>query len=904
MEISQHLKNEMEFLTHIDPVKSTIVFQNNTLKEKKKSSRFHQFIRWALYILTCGCMARNPELDKASASLLKEMKEIKGPLSPDETALLESGMKTLIAIIKNNGGRNGEKAHALLEKIHNTKKMQKEELNLLEKKELPPEDGRLSEKLAAFKEKKPFDTAQAIRPLLLEIKNPKPLTNEEIETLGKAFPLLNYESINKRSEWVKDHLPKFSPLMIGLITSHAINWEYPNQTYKELLNALTKEPVIKENLSAFLTAIVKLPMDQKSLFRGCLDKTDKNAFMALKENSSPQLFEAALKNILQNALSFEAVTLRRWIEQQGEILSPTLIAWLTEEGFDTENPYGFFKSLYQFLVQDGVSKENLSAFLTHFPKSLTGKNKDPYLSLSYLTEPKNIGQLKAKASREDFLIFANNILLLMLEKEETQNIALFSLRNNTFGDEYRELLYQEIIAIAPKEIFLKIIDDSKSEDRVAKTLLEKRREELIEVLKGIEFSSGRLEKWLPLFEGEDPSLRAILQERLSQEMAVEMIEKLPSSFLKSYSFDKWLSFAKVIVNTIPINENKLKTLANVVKEEDLTALFDEQEQQDLLSKLIPHLKKPLHIKIIDHAIDNLENLGFRVADELEKLPLEYWKEASQKNLTRTYDTSIKRKFFPSICASIANGQVGNHKFLKEFFENYFEDQPKSACLKHLDPGIFSFENPESISLKAYQKFFTSLRDPKREGCLIDDKQRKKLIQASTENLFNAPKFDWLRRNHFFLLDGEQLNALNIDAYQKPEIRFLIAYLNGNENGVDFAIQLIKENPLSFDVVLSFLIPIPHEVRSMKEEDLLTLQSLLIWTLRPNNPEVRNRLKLVWDWLNVYANELLQFDDVKAKYQPIVNGIKAVMQSVGARILPKEYVGEAKKRFDWEHYQIR
>lgn len=896
MAISNHLKSEMSFLNRIDPNRSSIFFQNQSLQSEKRRSRLANFFHWAIHILSGGLIRRNSKLDRVSQAILSEMGEVKGPLLQEEKTLLQKGIKNLIDIIKNNGGDYQKKAEAFLKTVENIELLssllknntvgQDEEIE--EIKEEGPKDSRLSEKLLALQKESAMYIAEALQPLLLEIKNPIALSEEESKILEKAFPLLECECKApdyryRDTGWLSKNLPHFSPGVISLLVTHAIAWKNAGHFYSSMLISLTKEPVNQKSMKAFLQSFSKLEASKCGNSASLLKEIDRSVIDILKQKASPKDFE----NFFKKLLTFEKEEAHSWLKREGKNLTLPLISWIASEAVIwTKNPSELYSSLIASLTEEPIDREKLGGFIRSFPSTLTDDGVNLSLFIYDTFEKKGIDLLKSNTSPEDFFAFAKNFLIFTLHQEKSKDNAVYLLECNRFGKELRKALFQELVNVSDRKHLLSLLDISQKEDILIQDLIDKRRDELEEILKtlplGIDFLEERFKKIGPyLFEKGDFELKKLCADLLPPEIIAVFIEIIPKELLRTFPIDKWLKIADsllAIQRNPKATEAQIKALAKGLNEAFLTVELL-KDKVLIFEKLISHFDKDQQVKVIDLALDN--PMSYSLRDELKKLSPEIFEEASRKNPQRKYSLYIY-DFNPEIVSFVVNGQGSNSSFLNDFLWHYFTLETKEKqkiCATYLKPEIFSFENPEKLGAEFYKKFFQVLEEiPKERG--------KKLLIAATQHLFNAPHFSWIYRNLLFTLSRKQMASLPIGDYTKPEIRLLLALLSNHLSVemIETANELVETR--RFDSFFDFFLGISYENAS--EDELFDLQELFLWIL---HPETQERLKPVWDWLNVNMNEMLQFQWVKPGHQGIINGIRKAIQDAGFRVLSKE---EAKK----------
>ena len=117
MSLTEKFKEKLQTLQNLDPKQNSVALDAKLqLRKIGKTSRFCNFIRWVVYLISLTLVPRNRELDRLTKTIIKELGELNHCTEGDKT-LIEKAFKNLQIINEENGGSKGKLLKKTIEKI-------------------------------------------------------------------------------------------------------------------------------------------------------------------------------------------------------------------------------------------------------------------------------------------------------------------------------------------------------------------------------------------------------------------------------------------------------------------------------------------------------------------------------------------------------------------------------------------------------------------------------------------------------------------------------------------------------------------------------------------------------------------------------------------------------------------
>ena len=265
--------------------------------------------------------------------------------------------------------------------------------------------------------------------------------------------------------------------------------------------------------------------------------------------------------------------------------------------------------------------------------------------------------------------------------------------------------------------------------------------------------------------------QAILFYSISARHCARFIEDCPPQAFQKHGASI-LNVVAWSVKTDQSNAKALKAFARCLSGDQLFELAENDSDIDFYKAVLPFTQPATQQQFVNRALDALDrSRSTRTLLEEIQWSLADWVEASKLNPCRKY---YQWDLAPTVRAAIANGQVGNHPYLRQFFKSIvrMSKEDFNACVEELKPDVFQFEEPESLSEKHWEPMFIKFWN------MSDQKRAKELLIAMAIHLFNSQGFDAygnaaligaLNYNHKQLLPLERLT--------RPDVRLVLAILS-------------------------------------------------------------------------------------------------------------------------------
>ncbi len=244
MQFLEPIAHDLELLNRVNPDKVDLKLNavNKNLEIKKKSS-IPNFIRWFIYKIFCIHSPLNSDLDQATVHLVDKIKKINLEdkiFECKQKNSFKKAIENLSKVIKNNGGSRGQEVRDILETIKKIKVV--EDVQKLVKQ--TPQ-----EKLEEILDSTTLDGPEERLLKLSQLLENEEINFSKVQTLRFCVILTQLAP-----EWLLQHAQRLNPKLIGLIVQIGFTDDnYIKCTlFSEMFEALTREPVSHEHLSAFV----------------------------------------------------------------------------------------------------------------------------------------------------------------------------------------------------------------------------------------------------------------------------------------------------------------------------------------------------------------------------------------------------------------------------------------------------------------------------------------------------------------------------------------------------------------------------------------------------------------------------------------------------------------------------
>ena len=749
MPMTPKVEQDIQFLSNLDATQFSVSRQNGALTQVTKRTALSNFLSWVIYLITFTLVPRNRELDGITRAILKEIEnEIKN-FTQQEQSLAEKSIKNLKVVIANNGGSEGEAIEKLLKTISKIQALLAVQ-KLSPKKEhaaaAPLEEQQEAEEPPAAPETRQSSKTDQLKPDVVPLKPdvdqpPKadePPADPKTPQSPQAHQLKPNVVLPPKAD-----ATKLQVLLQDLLREKA----YDLAVLKALQECL---PTVDDSVTLSDDELATLARGL-SLDHSCY-KLATSLLSALVKNSFQNANLVCLIPILQavDDSAYPVVAYKK--EQLTAIAKGFLASYLPTAGTKQFKP-----EQLDFLVSAIVFGDKLRQTLKD---NLT------------------VAELK------EFLETLFDIVVTQTDESQAITVTTFKrtfLLFDNFGDDYREAILEKLCRVKSVQLLAYTMTWSDATSHNAtKTILNNHPfsppdDPFFQELIGHVKERGGLAQLIGFVVKHETILRnRILIAALSPTELAQYLVPIPTLFLADLLDDQTML---AVANEVERNQRKnpndleLAALAKAITGERLYA-FVNKGLEALCASLLPLCDVSVQVQFVSKVLDSRSPNHERC---LEKVQLKgtVWEEASKQNPSRNFNTGIYA-YSPKVVAHIVNGQIGNKKFLREFFNHFFGDMNKSheqkTCMLHLKPEVFNFDHPDQIKRPVWYQFFKILRE------LPDQDVAKQLLTRASAYLFNEPDFGIVLTDCLYALKKEQLALLPIDHYRNPEIRLLLACL--------------------------------------------------------------------------------------------------------------------------------
>lgn len=724
MSLSSKLIKDIQFLYDLDSKLHSIGKEGDNLKTVNKRSRFWNLFWGVIHFVTLGFVARNKELDHITCEILKELGNELANVTISEKDLAEKSIRNLQEVIQHNGGSEAKAVSQMLATIAKIRILPAvKKLQNPEPFESPNEQTKKDEVVAPPDSPKTGKTATSPSSPKLDD------TASNSQQLDKPTTSFSEISVRKTDD------ETLQRLLQDLLRRKAADWD----ELEKLLLILESTVILSDKELALLESA----WPYMSLRDG-------------KQRISPNLLTGIVKSCLQTSQLFCLNQIIRYVRQRG--LDKELTAAFAS-GFENCHTSTFDDARFTdcMLYISSVIDSFLITSLSAYEKSMFLKDLSELTCRHIQANPgsKSLAwllHLMGKIRPDD----EKMMLQILCQLKEPKLLAeiISAAANKTYAFE-TILKNNPHNPTDPTDLFFQqFVNDLKQPD----------------ITHLIQHAS----KSVP------PTRQQILAAKFTPKLIVQNLKVIPTTMIGSLDDKTFLEVATEVERSEFHNPDidRLKAFAKTLSVDKLLLLEADSQQRRLAINLLPLCDEKIQVEFVSR---NLHPYTFENGQVLDKVqvPLTVWIEASRQNPVLKLNTVWRFDTKPMVAANMVNGQIGNPGFLREFFEELFNDLFKldlpmsvkhKLYLAHLTPGVFVFDKPEEIKHTKWYRFFKALRE------MTDQKKAKDLLLEATRNLFNSPGFRFVHVECLYAMTREQLELLPIASFTKPEIRLLLAAL--------------------------------------------------------------------------------------------------------------------------------
>lgn len=748
MPINNSLKKDVEFLYTIQPEKSSLALDSNSMltKEKKRSSAIN-FLSWFIHLITFTLVPRNRKLDQVTERILEEAKglESDSEITVDEKNLLQKAIRNLKEIIEFNGGSKTSKIHRLLNTIDDIKALEPiKNLSQKEEKQSDQNSSHLDDKNQSSESQEEDSSSK-------DLAKETSIANEPSKKIG---------TIPAKSKNTPDpHFLEKSPAVKEILPEDLLSLEY-YQLVKFVKNLSHEHPLYQNYLKNAAVIIQARPIPSYfidfELYALLLPHFDKN--------DQINIISKLLEEVLKNEISSETRKFLDEAEKIDDTVWQEVSKKLSPRILKASTFYYLSSSHAQLIIQkDHVGLYALLNLVDNIHPLLT-----PEVQKNCLTKAAEILE-KGGFEVESFRFKSYVNLFPYFSKEyQLQVLSSFIKYAGRLDEQNKEFL--EFVLKLPLEMWEKSIQSTTSADFHENFL------HLSPLILASMFNHH-------LFEGKENKFFALYFEKASLDKQRMLLDHLNAEYFKShkifkptvYSRDNHLNDWSIFVKALSHhqeNKNVQVILQNAVSQlSDLyhdcsfiyalnlqqIQLLDLEKGPENFYGLIKHLKNVLNPETIQkRSLPLFYNIS---------PPPTHIHVLGNGTIMSSFDHSIPSalvEFIHWLTANAPNPQIVNQYFEKilkegsvEFLEEFLKELPLDILMKYvLNEGK---EFDQSLLFQSIPYLYTrgSQADNKSDLLFIivkilsskDPAQAKKMTNSKWQTIFDFLRYN--TRYHFY-----------------------------------------------------------------------------------------------------------------------------------------------------------